>query len=276
MYPRRITPAVIATTLFFSGLNIRTQLKMKSAIKYLITLFIIFTALAARASAADLSLGVQGEANALPWRNYKTTWSALPYVGYDNAHWYVDGLDAGVYAVNDGVNQLKARLFYLDMEFDPKRSHASRMRELDNRHATMMGGVSYQRITPVGAFRAELSTDTLGESNGLLGTLAWAGQVSLTGVDIYPEAGVDWLNAQQARYYYGISREEASRSGMSAYSPGQAFSPWLAVAADWHVTSHLHFYLQPRITFLPAPLRHSPMVSQSHFWTLNSGLVWTF
>ncbi|WP_312558849.1 MipA/OmpV family protein [Atlantibacter hermannii] len=228
------------------------------------------------AMAADISAGVEGEAQFTPYKSYKTDYSAIPYLGYDNKIVYLDGTEAGVYFVNDDKNEFKARVWYLDVEFDPDNVRQRAMRQLDTRHSTMMAGLSYQRITDIGAFRGEISGDTLNTSNGIIATLAWAGQVVAEPVTIYPQAGVDWYSAKLARYYYGVSERESAASGLNSWSPDSAVAPWLAVAADWKVTPDLHFYLQPRVTFLPSTLRHSPMVDDTVLTTVESGLVWSF
>ncbi|WHS98691.1 MAG: MltA-interacting protein [Pantoea stewartii] len=225
--------------------------------------------------AEGLTLGAQGEANFTPYRAYKTQFSGLPYVGYDNDHVYIDGTEVGAYFIKDDTTQLKARWWYLDNEFDPDQTSDSALRQLRIRHSTMMGGMSYQKITPLGAFRTELSGDTLNESRGWLGTVAWAGQVSLMQLDVYPQAGVDWLSKQQASYYYGVSEEESARSGLPTWNH-QGVTPWLAVAFDWHPVKSFHVYLQPKVTFLTGALRDSPMTDQHYFWTLSSGVTWTF
>ncbi|MFB4361859.1 MipA/OmpV family protein [Pantoea sp. BS_8] len=225
--------------------------------------------------AEGLTLGAQGEANFTPYRAYKTQFSGLPYVGYDNDHVYIDGTEVGAYFIKDDTTQLKARWWYLDNEFDPDQTSDSALRQLRIRHSTMMGGMSYQKITPLGAFRTELSGDTLNESRGWLGTVAWAGQVSLMQLDVYPQAGVDWLSKQQASYYYGVSEEESARSGLPTWNH-QGVTPWLAVAFDWHPVKSFHVYLQPKVTFLTGALRDSPMTDQKYFWTLSSGVTWTF
>lgn len=226
--------------------------------------------------AAEIGLGVQGEAQFNPYKSYKTDYSVIPYLGYDNKIVYLDGTEAGVYFVNDDKNEFKARVWYLDVEYDPDNARQWAMRQLDTRHSTMMAGFSYQRITDIGAFRGELSGDTLNTSNGIIATLAWAGQIVAEPVTFYPQAGVDWYSEKLARYYYGVSERESARSGLDSWSPHSAVAPWLAVAADWKVTSDVHFYLQPRITFLPSTLRHSPMVDDTVLADIESGLVWSF
>ncbi|WP_312072564.1 MipA/OmpV family protein [Atlantibacter sp.] len=228
------------------------------------------------ALAADIGIGVEGEAQFTPYKSYKTDYSAIPYLGYDNKIVYLDGTEAGVYLVNDDKNEFKARVWYLDVEYDPDNARQWAMRQLDTRHSTLMAGLSYQRITDIGAFRGEISGDTLNTSNGVMATLAWAGQIVVKPVTFYPQAGVDWYSEKLARYYYGVSERESMRSGLDSFSPHSAVAPWLAVAADWEVTRDVHFYLQPRITFLPSTIRHSPMVDDTVLTDIQSGLVWSF
>ncbi|VDZ71157.1 Uncharacterised protein [Atlantibacter hermannii] len=59
------------------------------------------------AMAADISAGVEGEAQFTPYKSYKTDYSAIPYLGYDNKIVYLDGTEAGVYFVNDDKTNLK-------------------------------------------------------------------------------------------------------------------------------------------------------------------------
>ncbi|WP_312310629.1 MipA/OmpV family protein [Atlantibacter sp.] len=228
------------------------------------------------ALAADIGIGVEGEAQFTPYKSYKTDYSAIPYLGYDNKIVYLDGTEAGVYLVNDDKNEFKARVWYLDVEYDPDNARQWAMRQLDTRHSTLMAGLSYQRITDIGAFRGEISGDTLNTSNGVMATFAWAGQIVAKPVTFYPQAGVDWYSEKLARYYYGVSERESMRSGLDSFSPHSAVAPWLAVAADWEVTRDVHFYLQPRITFLPSTIRHSPMVDDTVLTDIQSGLVWSF
>lgn len=228
------------------------------------------------AMAADYGLGIEGEALFNPYKSYKTDYSIIPYLGYDNKIVYLDGTEAGVYFVNDDKNEFKARAWYLDVEFDPDHARQQAIRQLNSRHSTMMAGLSYQRITDTGAFRGEISGDTLNTSNGMIATLAWAGQVVTGPLTLYPQAGVDWYSEKLVRYYYGISERESARSGLAQWSPHDAVAPWLALAADWNVTGNLHFYLQPRITFLPATIRNSPMVDDDIITDIQSGLVWSF
>lgn len=228
------------------------------------------------ALAADIGIGVEGEAQFTPYKSYKTDYSAIPYLGYDNKIVYLDGTEAGVYFVNDDKNEFKARVWYLDVEYDPDNARQWAMRQLDTRHSTLMAGLSYQRITDIGAFRGEISGDTLNTSNAVMATLAWAGQIVAKPVTFYPQAGVDWYSEKLARYYYGVSERESMRSGLDSFSPHSAVAPWLAVAADWEVTRDVHFYLQPRITFLPSTIRHSPMVDDTVLTDIQSGLVWSF
>ncbi|WP_313050049.1 hypothetical protein [Atlantibacter subterraneus] len=58
------------------------------------------------ALAAEIGLGVEGEAQFNPYKSYKTDYSLIPYLGYDNKIVYLDGTEAGVYLVNDDKNEL--------------------------------------------------------------------------------------------------------------------------------------------------------------------------
>lgn len=42
----------------------------------------------------------------------RTHFYAIPYVGYDNDVWYVDGIETGFYLLKDAENELKLKAYY--------------------------------------------------------------------------------------------------------------------------------------------------------------------
>lgn len=223
----------------------------------------------------DFSIGVSGNLDLTPYKSKLHQYSVLPVINYDNDRWYIQGGEGGVYLLNDDSNELKIKAFYDSQQFSPKDMHGA-LRQLHSRHATMMAGASYQRITPIGAIYTQLAADTLDHSNGLTGNLAWLYQYEYQGWTLVPEIGADWANAQQNRYYYGVSAHESRRSGVARYRPNQSMTPYASLIVDYAFTPHWDTYFSVRAERLAATVRNSPMVGRGYSGSLNLGINYNF
>ena len=101
----------------------------------------------------------------------------LPGVFYDNNKFYARGAQAGAYLINDGTNQLSAYAQLAGNEFDPEDANGALSR-LDKRKASAAAGLTYQRRTPIGGFRAQIATDILGRNDGNFGRLTYLTRIS--------------------------------------------------------------------------------------------------
>lgn len=226
--------------------------------------------------AADISLGVSGMASVSAYKAKHTDYMALPSFSYDNDIWYIDGAEAGYYVLNDDTNELKLKTFYDDKSYDADDGHGAMMRSLNDRHATLMAGASYQYTLPFGAVRTQVAADVLNHSKGVTANFAYLNMLICGAFTVVPELGVDWANAQQNRYYYGISSEEARRANIATYRPGSAFTPYLSLTLDYQLTAHWETYASVRVDWLPSSVRNSPMVDRSETYAYGVGVKYNF
>ncbi|MCE2004237.1 hypothetical protein LWT89_24035 [Enterobacter asburiae] len=69
----------------------------------------------------------------------------------------MDGTEMG-YILQDGpTNTLK--LWYLDVQYEASEGRTAALRHLDNRHSTLLAGVSYLYTPPFGGFQTTLGGD---------------------------------------------------------------------------------------------------------------------
>lgn len=229
------------------------------------------------AFSSSFSLGVQTELESQAYKAKRTHFYAIPYVGYDNDVWYVDGIETGFYLLKDAENELKLKAYYYyEDAYRPEDGHGEAMKRLNKRRATVMSGISYQRITPWGALFTQVAADTLNNSKGVVATAAYIGELNVNSVMLYGEIGTDWSNAQQTRYYYGISQEEADRSGLNEYRPHQSLTPFIMLAAEYKFTQYWEGYIESRYNFLSKTVRHSPMVDRDGTYNFVIGLNYNF
>jgi len=225
---------------------------------------------------ADISLGLGGFLTTSPYHAKRDDYSVWPVFNYDNDSWYVQGDEVGGYLLNDATNELKVKAYYFDQGYKPKDGHGRAMRHLDKRHATVMSGVSYQYTTAFGAIHTQIAADTRNRSRGVVANLAYLNLVQLDKLSLIPEAGVDWANGQQTRYYYGISQDESARSGLPRYRPTANATPYLSLMTVYNVTAHWNTYASARVNFLASTVRDSPMVNQDRTEAFSVGVNYNF
>lgn len=223
----------------------------------------------------DFSIGVAGSLDVTPYKGKMHHYSVLPVINYDDDTWFISGNEAGYYLWNDDTNELKIKAIYDGHEFNPKDTHGA-YRRLHSRHSTVLAGLSYQHVTSFGALRAQIAADTLDHSNGITGNLAWLYQYQNHGWTLVPEVGLDWANAQQNRYYYGVSAKEYRRSGIRRYNPNASVTPYVGMTADYAFSRHWDTYVSGRSEWLSSTLRDSPMVARGYAWSMTLGVNYNF
>lgn len=225
---------------------------------------------------ADISLGVNGSMSGGAYKARHHDYQVLPVPGYDNDIWYLSGAEAGYYLLNDDVNELAIKTFYDGNAYDASEGRGEAMRRLHDRHATLMAGASYQVTTPWGALRTQLAADVLNHSKGVTANVAYLSLLPFGALVLVPEVGADWANGQQNRYYYGVSASESRRSGIAAWRPGSAFTPYGALTLDYRLTEHWESWSTLRMDWLPSTVRRSPMVDRNTTWSISLGINYNF
>lgn len=224
--------------------------------------------------ATELALDNQWQIN--PYRARRVDYTPFPLLSWQGEQLYIDGDEAGWLAWQDSDTQLKLKGWWFDRDYDRHDGADPAMRQLNNRRTTLMAAVSYQRITPYGALFAQLAADTLGQSDGMVATLSWTGYRETGALAWVPAAGIDWEDARLSRYYYGITANEAHRSGLAPYRPGATLTPWLQMAWQYRFSERWQGFAAGRVNWLDSAVRNSPMVEKSLSYSFDLGLSYHF
>lgn len=200
----------------------------------------------------------------------------LPLVNYEGDNFYFRSLAAGYYLWNDDTDKLSVTAYYSPLHFRPKDSNYDPMRRLDSRKSTLMAGLSYAHFTQYGFLRTVLAGDVLDNSNGITWDTAWlyryqTGQLTLT-----PGIGIGWNSQNQNKYYYGVSGNEAQRSGLQYYKPGSSFSPYVELAVNYQINDDWNVFGMGRYVRLSSEIKDSPMVNESWTGILMTGVTYSF
>lgn len=211
-----------------------------------------------------------------PYKDYDNDVMALPLVSYEGDRLFWRGLGGGYYLLKDEKHKLSLNAYYMGLAFDPDDTGVQAMKHLDKRRSTLIAGVGYSYNDSWGTIRTEVSADALGNSNSVLAEVAYLYNFKRGKATITPGLGVLWSNSSHNNYYYGISNQEASRSGLTHYNADDTVSSYLELSLAYQFNKNWHAFFNGRVTYLGSEIKDSPMVDQSYSPMLITGMHYSF
>ncbi|ARU94157.1 MltA-interacting protein MipA [Tatumella citrea] len=211
-----------------------------------------------------------------PYHGDKDRYYPFPLLNYEGDHFFISGWQAGYYLWKDNSDQLSVIITSSGQEYRPKKNDFSDMRQLDKRHLTLMAGGMWRHTADWGVVKTSLVGDVLGESNGMIWTTDWHYPLTLGGFTLNPGVGLSWNSARETGYYYGVSQDESSRSGIASYHSGDSWNPYAEVSAVYPLTSRWQLGVGGRYQWFDNAVKDSPMVSKSGQVMVWSGVSYTF
>lgn len=242
------------------------------------TLAVIASALlgAQGALAGTWSIGASALVSPNPYRGYQERVYPVPIINYEGDDFFFRTLSAGYYLWKDPQNQLSLTAYYSPLSFRTRDTDDAQMKRLDARHGTLMAGVLYSHQAQWGTLRTAFAGDTLDNSNGLVGDLAYIYPVKLGAWSLSPAVGVGWNSKKQNQYYYGVSGAESARSGLEQYKPGDSWAPYVELVANYQINKDWNAFFMGRYIQLSDEVKDSPMVDKSYTGLLWTGIRYTF
>ena len=211
-----------------------------------------------------------------PYKQYDREIYPVPVVTYEGDNFWFRGLGGGYYLWNDEADKLSIMAYYDPTHFKPGDSDSHQMRQLDKRKGTLMAGLSYVHNTQYGYLRAALAGDTLDNSNGFVGDVAWLYRYTNGGLTLTPGIGVDYKSENYNDYYYGVSRNESRRSGLKQYQADDGWNPYLELTANYKFATDWSVYASGRYLRLSDEVKDSPMVDRSWAGIFSTGVTYSF
>ena len=197
-------------------------------------------------------------------------------ITYEGERFFIRGYAAGVKIINLPYLELSAFAGYDDTSFEASESSNRRLRRLEDRSASAQAGMELRLISPYGMFHISGAGDVLSRSNGFSGTVGFIQSIEFGPLELLPAVGAYWSDDRYNNYYYGVTRKEARKSGLGAYTPGSGFAPYVSFAVDYSLTEQWELFCQGEVAFLSGAVKDSPMVGETHTQSLTLGLTYTF
>lgn len=231
-----------------------------------------------RAAETELSLGLGFSADVMPYKDYSTQWTPRPIISFEHEYAYIRGFDAGVKILNMQHLEFSAFLQYDDVGFDSADSTDWRLRRLDDRYSSILGGLGVNVITPYGVLQATGAVDLLGQSDGLKGNFAYLASVELGPLEIMPAVGLNWYSDKYNNYYYGVGRKESQKSGLKRYKAGSGINPYVELTMELSLDDEEKWSVigQFDMEFQHKNVKDSPMVDRDYSYGFTTGVMYNF
>ncbi|MCW8334743.1 MipA/OmpV family protein [Vibrio paucivorans] len=230
-----------------------------------------------QADISQWSLGVAASYSPAVYKDTPSNQTVIPVVGYEGEHLFLRGFSAG-YRINPvgSVQNVVFRLVYDPRTLKPSDSDNEQIQKLDERDSTILGGVSYQLITMVGMFEATAGTDVGRTHNGLYAEAAWRLPIRKRGWAITPSIGYAYNSQNLNNHLYGVSGEEAMRSGLTEFDADWDGQYFIGASAYLHITPRVRVTGGVRYTNLEGDIERSPIIESGVNTTANVGVAYVF
>lgn len=224
------------------------------------------------------SLGVAVIHSPSPYKSLSNQNLLIPLVGYEGRHLYLRGPAAGYY-----LSRSQAFTLSLAVQLAPSRLNTAdardpQIRQLDDRQFSVLGGLKGQWRSAAGHWSATLATDISGRHHGQYAELAWDYplQMPTSALQLSPGVGVNYYSPDYARYYFGVSADEAQRSGLALWQPTEAINPFVQLSVRWRMAQRWQAIASLRQMWLDSPLKNSPLVSGQSAVSAFAGISYRF
>ena len=241
------------------------------------TVALMLAAAAGAVAAGSFSLGAATFVKFPVYKDADPQWYPLPVVQYEGERFYVNGIEGGAYLFKEGGHSLRLGVSWLPMYFKTDRSDNAAVKKLDDRKTSLAGMLSYQWAGSFGKISAGVKADLLGESDGVLVGADYSYDFRFSKLVVTPSVGVLWANDKFNDYYFGISRNEAARSGLDEYHPEGGLAYTAGVKTSYAIDEHWVAFGTLGAMRLSDDVKDSPMTESSAVnWTVGAGIMYRF
>ncbi|MEZ8879092.1 MULTISPECIES: MipA/OmpV family protein [Vibrio] len=232
---------------------------------------------AAHAQISQWSLGVAASYSPAVYKDTPSNRAVIPMIGYEGEYFFMRGFSAGYRLLPAGSPQnVVLRAVYDPRTLKPSDSGNVDIQNLDERKASVLGGISYQLITLVGMFEATAGSDIGFQHNGLYAEAAWRLPIRRNGWAITPSIGYAYNGERLNNHLYGVSSAEAARTNLNEFEAGWDGQYFISLGGYLHVTPSIRLTGGVRYTNLEGDIENSPILESGINMAANVGVAYVF
>lgn len=196
----------------------------------------------------------------------------VPQFFYHYGRFFVSGLDVGyIFGFSRHYR------FSMDISPDFRRVEADDSPELagiETRERSLDGSASLKLLGDWGSWNLSVSHDLLHRSDGTTVDTGYDHGFKLGAWNITPGIGVEWENADDVGYYYGVSQAEAI-PGRPVYTPGSALNPYVSLGFSTELSEHWSFNANLGYTRFGGAIHDSPLIDRSGSPSIYIGFTYS-
>lgn len=234
-------------------------------------------ALPTEAKISQWSLGVAASYSPAVYKDTPSNQTVIPLIGYEGEHLFLRGFTAGYRLMPVGSPQnIVFRIAYDPRTLQPDDSSNPDIRLMDERKASVLGGVSYQAITLLGMFEATIGSDIANRHNGVYAETAWRLPIRRGGWGITPSLGYAYNSTKLNNHLYGVSAAEAARSGFDEFNADWDGQIFIGATGYLHLTPNIRVSGGVRYTNIEGDIEKSPLIESGVTTSANIGVAYIF
>lgn len=222
------------------------------------------------------SLGVAVVALKSPYTGYKTDTVGAPIISYEGRKFHFRGGSFGYTLLDSDSTEVSLMASPYMMRFKRNDSHDVQVRQLSNRGFSAMAGVAVRHTAPWGLLQGNVQAEVSGHGGGIAADAKYAYPLPLGRVTLVPGVGLNYAGKGLNDYYFGVSEDEARRSGLARYRAGGGVSPYADLTAVMPLGPHWTATASVRRTRLSDAVKDSPMTTGSHMDSAALSLSYGF
>lgn len=234
------------------------------------------------AEISQWSIGGAASYSPAVYKDTPSNQTVIPMIGYEGEHVFVRGFSAGYRLRPIGSPQnIVFRVVYDPRTLKPEDSDDPAIQLMDERKASVLGGVSYQLVTLAGLFELTAGSDLRKVHNGLYAEAAWRLPIRRKGWAITPAIGYAYNSSRLNDHLYGVSAKEAQRAQNSGHAIEEFEASWdgqyfIGASAYMHLTPKIRLTGGIRYTNLEGSVQYSPLVESGVYTSANIGIAYVF
>lgn len=222
------------------------------------------------------SLGLAVVAQKSPYAGYDTDVLPAPVINYEGKKFHFRGGSIGYTLFNNERTDVSVLAQPHVMRFKRKDTDDVQLRQLDNRNLSAMAGVAVRHTAPWGVLQGNVLAEVSGHGGGLAADAKYSYPIPTGRVVLIPGVGMNYASSSLNDYYFGVSVDEARRSGLAHYNAGSGVAPYLDVTALMPLGPHWTATASLRRTLLSGAVKDSPMTVGDHMDTALLALTYGF
>lgn len=244
---------------------------------------IISTPTITQAKISQWSLGIAASYSPAVYKDTDSNKTVIPLVGYEGEHLFLRGFTSGYRLAPVGSTQnVIFRLVYDPRTLKPEDSNNKLINKyVDEREASVLGGISYQVITLAGIFEAGGGTDVGDTHNGLYAEVSWSLPIRQKGWGFTPSIGYSYNSEKLNNHLYGVSQSESNRAAANGDTLESFDASWdgqyfIGLSGYVHITPNIRANGGVRYTNLEGDIEGSPLIESGVNTSVNVGIAYVF